>query len=148
MNFNYNHVEGGKNTHKQRGAALLIAPPRAKRALRFRNNSKVSGEAASGRWRMGASGCGLFFKLIFYRKREQKTSKDILRADFKCCHINSRLTSLWRNVTCVLRNNPIIYIKIVFNIMPMWKYIHTVCLQLFSRVNAISPSLRPFNFLC
>lgn len=61
---------------------------------------------------MGAGGCG-FLLLIFYRNRgERKRRKDILRANFKCCHIKSRLTSLWRNVTtCVRMNNPIIYIK-------------------------------------
>lgn len=69
---------------------------------------------------MGAGGCG-FLLLIFYRKRgERKRRKDILRANFKCCHIKSRLTSLWRNVTtCVRMNNPIIYIKNAFNTMPI-----------------------------
>lgn len=78
---------------------------------------------------MGAGGCG-FILLIFYRKREGKRSKDILRANFKCCHIKSRLTSLWRNVTtCVLTNNPTIYIQNFFIIIPIWKYIHTVSEQ-------------------
>ncbi len=51
------------------------------------------------------------------------------------------LTSLWRNVTtCVPTNNPIIYIKNVFNIMPIWKYIHAVCVKPISCINVVSLS--------
>lgn len=49
--------------------------------------------------------------------------------------------------TCVPTNNPIIYIKNAFNIMPIWKYIHAMCVRPISSINVIFTEFEDLKFI-